>query len=218
MQLEVDVNSAKSSLFIEILDILKKDNMIYDYRVTTANTFYDNIFHESNFCETSGYQNSSINTKKALDFIEKFGHRYRNTIDKIRSACLTYRIPNTEHPDANFTLDEGVLFTILLYIYINFPSVRNKFNKGLALDYLNKNENTVKIELDESSEVVEFTFDDYGMHFIFTLYKLEADEKPSTDKLNNHDNLLNFLDSFLNHDLDYLKIVEENHERLMAKL
>ena len=33
MQLQIDVNSLKSTLFLELLKVFKKDNMIHDYKV-----------------------------------------------------------------------------------------------------------------------------------------------------------------------------------------
>ena len=33
MQLQIDVNSVKSTIFLELLNLFKKDNMINDYKV-----------------------------------------------------------------------------------------------------------------------------------------------------------------------------------------
>ena len=43
MQLQVDVNSMKSTIFIELLNLFKKDNMINDYKIIdTKEDSYDN--------------------------------------------------------------------------------------------------------------------------------------------------------------------------------
>jgi hypothetical protein len=42
MQLQIDVNSVKSTIFLELLNLLKKDNMINDYKIIdNENTTYD---------------------------------------------------------------------------------------------------------------------------------------------------------------------------------
>ena len=42
MQLQIDVNSVKSTIFLELLNIFKKDNMINDYKVIDEKkTTYD---------------------------------------------------------------------------------------------------------------------------------------------------------------------------------
>jgi len=43
MQLQIDVNSVKSTIFLELLNLFKKDNMINDYKVIeNENNSYDN--------------------------------------------------------------------------------------------------------------------------------------------------------------------------------
>jgi len=43
MQLQVDVNSLKSTIFLELLNIFKQDNMINDYKIIDdKKTTYDN--------------------------------------------------------------------------------------------------------------------------------------------------------------------------------
>jgi hypothetical protein len=42
MQLQIDVNSVKSTIFLELLNLFKKDNMINDYKIIdNENTTYD---------------------------------------------------------------------------------------------------------------------------------------------------------------------------------
>jgi hypothetical protein len=42
MQLQVDVNSVKSTIFLELLNLFKKDNMINDYKIIdTDKSSYD---------------------------------------------------------------------------------------------------------------------------------------------------------------------------------
>jgi hypothetical protein len=42
MQLQIDVNSVKSTIFLELLNLFKKDNMINDYKVINdKQTTYD---------------------------------------------------------------------------------------------------------------------------------------------------------------------------------
>lgn len=42
MQLEIDVNNVKSNLFLELLNVFKKDNMINDYKIIDdEKTTYD---------------------------------------------------------------------------------------------------------------------------------------------------------------------------------
>ena len=42
MQLQIDVNSVKSTIFLELLNLFKKDNMINDYKVINdKQTAYD---------------------------------------------------------------------------------------------------------------------------------------------------------------------------------
>jgi len=42
MQLQIDVNSVKSTIFLELLNLFKKDNMINDYKVIdNEKTTYD---------------------------------------------------------------------------------------------------------------------------------------------------------------------------------
>jgi hypothetical protein len=42
MQLQIDVNNVKSNLFLELLNVFKKDNMINDYKVINdKQTTYD---------------------------------------------------------------------------------------------------------------------------------------------------------------------------------
>ena len=43
MQLQIDVNSVKSTIFLELLNLFKKDDMINDYKIIDdAKTTYDN--------------------------------------------------------------------------------------------------------------------------------------------------------------------------------
>ncbi|RLA76529.1 MAG: hypothetical protein DRG30_02590 [Epsilonproteobacteria bacterium] len=42
MQLQIDVNSVKSAIFLELLNLFKKDNMINDYKIIDdKKTTYD---------------------------------------------------------------------------------------------------------------------------------------------------------------------------------
>jgi len=42
MQLQIDVNSVKSTIFLELLNLFKKDNMINDYKIiNNEKTTYD---------------------------------------------------------------------------------------------------------------------------------------------------------------------------------
>ena len=42
MQLQIDVNSVKSTIFLELLNLFKKDNMINDYKIINdVKTTYD---------------------------------------------------------------------------------------------------------------------------------------------------------------------------------
>ena len=45
MQLQIDVNSVKSTIFLELLNLFKKDNMIKDYKVIEdkKNTYDDEV-------------------------------------------------------------------------------------------------------------------------------------------------------------------------------
>jgi len=43
MQLQIDVNSVKSTIFLELLNLFKKDNMINDYKIINDEKItYDN--------------------------------------------------------------------------------------------------------------------------------------------------------------------------------
>jgi len=43
MQLQIDVNNVKSTIFLELLNLFKKDNMINDYKIIDdEKTTYDN--------------------------------------------------------------------------------------------------------------------------------------------------------------------------------
>ncbi len=48
MQLQIDVNSVKSTIFLELLNLFKKDNMITDYRILTDenNTYDDEVLND----------------------------------------------------------------------------------------------------------------------------------------------------------------------------
>ncbi len=41
MQLQIDVNNVKSTIFLELLNLFKKDNMINDYKIIDDNTSSD---------------------------------------------------------------------------------------------------------------------------------------------------------------------------------
>jgi len=41
MQLQIDVNSLKSTLFLELLNVFKKDNMIKDYKIISNTSTKD---------------------------------------------------------------------------------------------------------------------------------------------------------------------------------
>ena len=41
MQLQIDVNSVKSTIFLELLNLFKKDNMINDYKILDNKTSPD---------------------------------------------------------------------------------------------------------------------------------------------------------------------------------
>lgn len=42
MQLQIDVNNVKSNLFLELLNVFKKDNMINDYKIIDNTSNSDN--------------------------------------------------------------------------------------------------------------------------------------------------------------------------------
>jgi len=49
MQLQIDVNNVKSTIFLELLNLFKKDNMINDYKVIEnekINTYDDEIIND----------------------------------------------------------------------------------------------------------------------------------------------------------------------------
>ena len=49
MQLQIDVNSVKSTIFLELLSLFKKDNMINDYKVIEnekINTYDDEVLND----------------------------------------------------------------------------------------------------------------------------------------------------------------------------
>lgn len=48
MQLQVDVSSVKSTIFLELLNLFKKDNMINDYKVidNERKSYDDEIFED----------------------------------------------------------------------------------------------------------------------------------------------------------------------------
>jgi len=41
MQLQIDVNSLKSTIFLELLNVFKKDNMIKDYKIISNTSTKD---------------------------------------------------------------------------------------------------------------------------------------------------------------------------------
>jgi hypothetical protein len=48
MQLQIDVNSVKSTIFLELLNLFKKDNMINDYKIidNEKNTYDDEVLND----------------------------------------------------------------------------------------------------------------------------------------------------------------------------
>lgn len=47
MQLQIDVNSLKSTIFLELLNVFKKDNMIKDYKIiSNASTKDEELFDD----------------------------------------------------------------------------------------------------------------------------------------------------------------------------
>jgi len=48
MQLQIDVNSVKSTIFLELLNLFKKDNMINDYQIIddTKTTYDDEVLND----------------------------------------------------------------------------------------------------------------------------------------------------------------------------
>ena len=48
MQLQIDVNSVKSTIFLELLDLFKKDNMINNYKIidNKENTYDDEVLND----------------------------------------------------------------------------------------------------------------------------------------------------------------------------
>ena len=48
MQLQIDVNSVKSTIFLELLNLFKKDNMINDYKIidTEKITYDDEVLND----------------------------------------------------------------------------------------------------------------------------------------------------------------------------
>jgi len=48
MQLQIDVNNVKSTIFLELLNLFKKDNMINDYKVINneKNTYDDEVLND----------------------------------------------------------------------------------------------------------------------------------------------------------------------------
>jgi predicted metalloprotease with PDZ domain len=56
MQLQVDVNSVKSTIFLELLNLFKKDNMINDYKIIDNNkitTYDDEVFNDLSMLSNS---------------------------------------------------------------------------------------------------------------------------------------------------------------------
>ena len=72
MQLQVDVNSIKSTIFLELLNLFKKDNMINDYKVIDSEkiTYDDEVLNDLSMIGDSlrdaknglGYKTSTIVT------------------------------------------------------------------------------------------------------------------------------------------------------------
>ena len=46
MQLQVDVNNLKSNIFLEMLNLFKKDNMINDYKIIDENSYDDEVVND----------------------------------------------------------------------------------------------------------------------------------------------------------------------------
>lgn len=48
MQLQIDVNSVKSTIFLELLNLFKKDNMINDYKIidNEKDTYDDEVLSD----------------------------------------------------------------------------------------------------------------------------------------------------------------------------
>jgi len=48
MQLQIDVNSVKSTIFLELLNLFKKDNMINDYKIIDdkKDTYDDEVLND----------------------------------------------------------------------------------------------------------------------------------------------------------------------------
>ena len=71
MQLQIDVNSVKSTIFLELLNLFKKDNMINDYKIidTEKMTYDDEVLND-----LSMLGDSLIDAKNGL------GNRTPNTI------------------------------------------------------------------------------------------------------------------------------------------
>jgi len=74
MQLQIDVNSVKSTIFLELLNLFKKDNMINDYKVIDNQNNYTDYENEilgdlkdlkSSMCE------SGIKTNKYIEINDK---------------------------------------------------------------------------------------------------------------------------------------------------
>lgn len=46
MQLQVDVNNLKSNIFLEMLNLFKKDNMINDYKIIDDNNYDNEVIND----------------------------------------------------------------------------------------------------------------------------------------------------------------------------
>ena len=71
MQLQIDVNNVKSTIFLELLSLFKKDNMINDYKIIDNKTNSDNeLLNDLNMIGES-----IDNAKKGL------GHQTSKTVN-----------------------------------------------------------------------------------------------------------------------------------------
>jgi len=74
MQLQIDVNNIKSTIFLELLNVFKKDNMITDYKVINniENTYDNEVLNDLSMIGNSlndaknglGHRTSTIVTLK----------------------------------------------------------------------------------------------------------------------------------------------------------
>ena len=74
MQLHIDVNNVKSTIFLELLNLFKKDNMINDYKIINNNISVDeDILNDLNMIGNSicdAKNGIGFQTSKTIDIQE----------------------------------------------------------------------------------------------------------------------------------------------------